>query len=613
MKSHERELTELALHVLEDVHAVCATLESAVRDAKTLASRVEHEGLSFLTITLPSFGVAFEKSLSQGQIDPNDFRMFKKSRQIPAFLQGIVGLVFDADTGRIQNEPSVEAIKGIRQVAYAFKKLKLACSSARTSRAFLGFYEDEHDLEVAISQEDTDYFDSVCKCLWYGISDTRITSSLNAIPKHGPGATAEKLTGNRKYSMQRWHDRLESYFPMLNFVFSNENAYGSSEFERVSVVMEPDEQPVRVITVPKTLKAPRIIAIEPVCMQYAQQALSRVLVEKLEKYRLTKGHVNFTDQNVNRQLAMNSSKSGLMATLDLSSASDRVPLSLVGRMFQWAPEFFGAIVACRSRRALMPSGDVLNLKKFASMGSALCFPIESMYFYTICVGALLRKHNLPVTFQNVERCCRNVYVYGDDIIVPTDDVATVIDHLQKYYCKVGHTKSFWTGKFRESCGMDAYDGRCVTPTYIRMLPPNDRRDASALISWVQTGNQFEQNCYWSTASFLLKRCERILGKLPSVGGECAGLGRLDPSATVNSYGHHVQKRYNRRYHCLEVKTWVPTPVYRTDRLDGYLALTKCLLNLESRLSNATKVQSDHLVRTARYGAVTLKRRWVRPY
>jgi hypothetical protein len=42
-------------------------------------------------------------------------------------------------------------------------------------------------------------------------------------------------------------------------------------------------------------------------------------------------------------------------------------------------------------------------------------------------------------------------------------------------------------------------------------------------------------------------------------------------------------------------------------------LQKCLLALNSRPPGDCCVDEDHLLRSARYGAVTLKRRWVRPY
>lgn len=607
MKSHASTLCETAVCVLKDATAMCTANESAERDIVTLMARVKHEGVSFLTLTLPSFGADFERSLRVGSVDPTLFRSFRKSGRIPSFLRGIVSLVFDADTGRIKDDPAVEAVKAVRQIAGTFKKLKLACSPDRVSKAFLGYIQDEQCLKEPLDPVDASYFQSVADCCWSWLRTTRITSISSCLPRHGPGSTADGVTGNRKYIFSSWHDRLEPYFPLDAYAFANANAMTEEALEKVAIVDADGEMPVKVITVPKTLKAPRIIAMEPVCMQYAQQALARELISVLEGSRLTRGHVNFTDQKVNRRLAMISSQTHELATLDMSSASDRVPRSLAISMFDSVPDFRDAVDACRSTRARLPDGSILDLLKFASMGSALCFPVQSMYFYTICVAALLRKHNLAVTFRNVYKVSRNVYVYGDDILVPTDDAVAVVEHLHKYYCKVNMSKSFWTGSFRESCGMDAFMGENVSPTYLREMPPDNRRDSSALISWVKTANLLYKSGYWLTSSHLLKRCERLLGKLPIVGDTCAGLGKVSyqPVATI--------ERWSKPYHCPEVRTWVATPVYRTDELDGYPALLKCLLSLESRFSNESKVDADHLSKTARFGAVTLKRRWTRPY
>jgi len=607
MKSHESTLLELAVNVIKDVTAMCVANESADRDIDVLMSRVKHEGLSFLMITLPTFGADFESCLRYERVDSKYFLGFRKYRRIPAFLRGIFSLVFDADTGRMLNKPSVSAIKGIRQIAFTFKKMKLACSPKRVDRAYAGYVQDERDLCEALALSDIDDFVKVSDLCWDFLSYDRLAPTFDTIPKHGPGATADRIVGNDKYRFVSWHDRLDQYFPMDAFAMANANACESAGFERLTVVPSEDELPVRVIVVPKTQKGPRIIAIEPTCMQYTQQALSRLLVQEIEGARLTRGHVNFTDQSVNRSLALISSQNGLMATLDLSSASDRVPLSLAIRMFDSNPELQGAILACRSREAQLPSGVRLCLRKFASMGSALCFPIESMYFYTICVAARIKKHNLPVTPRNVFRMSRDVYIYGDDILVPTDDATAVADHLQKYYCKVNMPKSFWTGKFRESCGMDAFDGEEVTPTYVRTMPPSNRRDASAIVSWVETSNLLYKSGYWLTSSLLLRECEQLLGTLPIVGNNCAGLGK------VSFQRIYSIERWSKSYQCPEVRAWVASPVYRTDKLDGYPALLKCLLQLESRRSPEAEVDEKHLNRTARHGAVTLKRRWLRPY
>lgn len=619
MKSHESDQVSLANVIYSDVFAKCAATPD-LRDLKTFKSRVEQEGLSFLTITLPQFGKDFERSLADGHVAPTAFRSFGKVGRIPAFLQGIVGQVFDRETGGLLNEEQINipAIEGIRQLAYAFKKMEMDCTLQRVQSTIDGFAQLERDLSlVRVPQELLDDFCQVADILWNGLSDINLRE---LVPRHGPGATAEGVSGNQKFSWRLWHDRLEPYFPFLDSAYSL-GAYGSKEFEDVTIVQAEEEQPVKVTPVPKTMKGPRVIAIEPCCMQYVQQAIRRELYSRVERLPLSSGHVNFRDQGVNRALALTSSKDGLMATLDLSDASDRVINDVALHMFDCNPDLRDAVVACRSTHAKLPDGRVIGpLKKFASMGSALCFPVESMYFYTICVGTLLREQNLPVSFRNVYKVSREVYVYGDDIIVPVRWAATIAEDLQKYHCKVNMQKSFWTGRFRESCGMDAYGGVEVTPTYIRKLHPSNRQQGDVLISWVKTANLFAKRGYTATSSYMFSVCERHLGKLPYVSENSPSLGRIHDvglhdggrmSMLILELLSTKTGRWNADHQLFEVKSWVASPVRCTDALDGYGALMKFFLSEAFVRDNAIKAQDEnHLERSARHGAVTLQRRWV---
>jgi len=596
-----------------DVCSTCAA-EPQSRDLEVIEARIEHEGMSFLTITLPALGADFEKALRDGVIDSANFRSFRKVGRIPAFLRGIFSQLFDIETGEVKHDIVNHAtlVWGIRQISYAFKKVRIECSEPRKEAAVRKYLSSETDLSSReVIDEKLNTFRLVSHLLWNGLIwgfDPNET-----IPRHGPGATADRLTGNRKYSRIGWTERLENYFPLLSSAFSNENVYDSKEFSLQKVRKSEEELPVRVVFVPKTLKSPRVIAIEPCCMQYAQQAISGYLVQYLEtKHELTTGHINFTDQTVNQRLALDASRDGSYATIDLSDASDRVPWSMVQEMLSpysdtqfpkadHGYDLINSIDACRSRKAQLPDGSVLSLKKFASMGSALCFPVESMYFFTLCVIASLEGKQLKPTYRNIQKVCRDIYVYGDDIIVPTGVAGITISTLQEYYCKVNSDKTFSTGKFRESCGVDAYGGDNVSPIYIRELPPDSLRNAKAIISWVETSNLFYKNGCWRASAFLQKIVERYTGELPVVGESSPALGL-----------HSFQKflsvdRWSRTLWRPEVWALSRKSVYYDDPLEGYAALTKCLLRLEH---GSSEIASDHLERSARHGAVALKSRWL---
>jgi hypothetical protein len=653
MKSDAKGYVVLAQHIYYDACAKCSAKVSDLRDLKTLRSRVKHEGMSFLTITLPKFASDFEQSLASGSISSDHFLEFKKVGAIPAFLQGMLSWVFDRETGRLRDDSPnlLEIVEGVRQFCAAFKKIRMPCSPAREAAAIERFINVEQDFSsLQIDAGSVQTFRSVSLVLWSRMLGRLLPDML--LPRHGPGATAERISGNQKYAWLRWHDRLEPFFPLLGYGYSHSaglkwnnvrttngipllDCYSQDDrsLESVTIVAEDQEQPVRVIFVPKTLKSPRVIAIEPVCMQYTQQALQAWLYAAIAKNPLTAGHVNFRDQSVNRSLALAASSTGEWATIDLSDASDRVPHELALEMFSSNPDFRDAVDSCRSRRAELPNGVVLTLKKFASMGSALCFPIEAMYFHTLCVTSLLRKYKLSPTYRNVRNVSRFVYIYGDDIIVRKQDAEAVIGTLQEYNCKVNERKSFWTGKFRESCGLDAYDGRDVTITYLRELRPDNRQQVSQIVSWIATANLFAERGYDRTSSFMFAHVEDLLGtKLPLVEAQSPLLGRID------HYGlrplRPVGSKFRRRFQRLEQRGWVVSPVSRSDKIGSYAALQKSLIGLEQRgkglhpdlrfsehgdsvahaymirwLQSIGRIESS-LEHSARRGAVTLKLRWV---
>lgn len=253
-------------------------------------------------------------------------------------------------------------------------------------------------------------------------------------------------------------------------------------------------------------------------------------------------------------------------------------------------------------------------------------------FYTVCVMALLKKHGLQPTQRSIMSVSRNVYVYGDDILVPTDDAAEVIDALHKYHCKVNTQKSYYRGFFRESCGCDAYAGVDVTPVYVRRMPPlTSGQDVQKLLSAISTSNQFHKIGFWRTADYLKTIVERWLGQLPCsetksvawqsfCGERYTGVRYLGTKRSCNrkqiraaierarvayEYTGFLDRDRNVDAHAL---IWHVVPQTESDPLRGEHLLTKCLLALENRSPNALPLQDDH-VRSVTRSSVALKRRW----
>jgi hypothetical protein len=276
-------------------------------------------------------------------------------------------------------------------------------------------------------------------------------------------------------------------------------------------------------------------------------------------------------------------------------------------MFDSNPDIRWLVEASRTRFAKLPDGRVVGpLVKFASMGNALTFPVESMYFYTICVIGLCRSRSLPLTRQSFRKVGKEVFVYGDDLVVPAKDARVVVDYLQKYNCKVNVRKSYLEGNFRESCGVDAWFGSDVTPIYVRNVIPTARSQASEIISTCATANQFAEAGWERVAEFLYRSVEVVLGgPLPLIHSNSSALGRIalyGQRPTINAWDRKTQRRM--------VWAWTPSPVRQDDEIDGYAALQKSLSIRMSDPMGWYVRQPDHLKMTDRPYAVTLKRRRV---
>jgi hypothetical protein len=367
---------------------------------------------------------------------------------------------------------------------------------------------------------------------------------------------------------------------------------------------------VRVVFVPKTASSPRVIAVEPACMQYAQQALRNHLTERLEKAPLTAGRINFRDQTTNQVLANLASKTGHLATLDLSEASDRVGLAHVQALFEVAPQFRELLMASRSTRARLLKGPTRVLRKFASMGSAVTFPVESLAFFIIIIASRLRRMGRFPDQHIVGQLARDVHVYGDDLIVPSDEAIGICEDLEAMGLRVNRRKSFWTGKFRESCGEDCFDGTRITPVYLREHAPANARDVSRILSWVATSNQLFSAGYTATAMTMRKVIESLLGPLPTVSPDSSALGwyYLGKGRPKSRWNRHLQRK--------EFLCWVTHSPKAPDPLEGDGALGKCLWLLGNRprtagpLTWGQSVDHDHLLRSVTPYGVALKRRWV---
>lgn len=328
-------------------------------------------------------------------------------------------------------------------------------------------------------------------------------------PRHGPGVVSTGEKPFQKMQFRRFYKNLDAVYPYAEYFYSG-TSHLCDEMHGLFRMEDRISGEAKVCLVPKDSRGPRLISCEPLEIQWVQQGLSRSLVRYIEAHPLTRGYVNFTDQTINQVIALTSSRTGEMATLDLKEASDRVSLRLVCELF---PEhLIPALVATRSSHTLLPCGESFPLRKFAPMGSSLCFPIMALTIWAITTACLMRTYSI----SDPKRICGEVFVYGDDLIIKTTKVADVIKALESVDLRVNKTKSFYTGFFRESCGVDAYKGVEVQPVRIKTVWRSDR-DASTFASWVSYSNSLWMRGFYSTANHIARELEKVYGSIPDKG------------------------------------------------------------------------------------------------
>jgi hypothetical protein len=270
------------------------------------------------------------------------------------------------------------------------------------------------------------------------------------LPKHGPGAVAGlgRTSIYEKYLELRSDDLLTYFLKKC-----------ANDPLQFFPVMNPGllDRCCEVVFVPKSVLTWRTISMEPSTLQYFQQGVWGCLDRHMSTHSCISEHVSIHDQSVNRRLAsIGSANQGSYATLDLSAASDLVSWELVRHVFRGTP-LLAACYATRSRFALLPSGVRIPMKKFAPMGSALCFPIECLIFAAIC-EYVVRDHG----WIDKER---SYSVYGDDIVIAGELAISCQYILGKCGFKLNVPKSYfhYNIPFRESCGGEYYAGVDVTP------------------------------------------------------------------------------------------------------------------------------------------------------
>lgn len=260
------------------------------------------------------------------------------------------------------------------------------------------------------------------------------------------------------------------------------------EIISANLTVDPYARMSLLTTVPKKREIARCINIEGVLPKALQHVIGCNLREEFRIFGLKYGFdtdLN-TCSNDNAFKAYLGSKYDGFATVDFSSASDSLSVTLIRALFYdngpMCEKYLRLMEEVRSTHVIV-DGCPLKTKKFASMGNAFIFELESIVFFVIVLAYEIARRYPLVTILGRKHLTRklkqilksdeglkHVSTFGDDTICSSDiDVGYFKEYLAEYGLTMNPEKSFFKGPFRESCGYDFSDGVFVREFYLKHL------------------------------------------------------------------------------------------------------------------------------------------------
>lgn len=258
----------------------------------------------------------------------------------------------------------------------------------------------------------------------------------------------------------------------------------------------------QVEAVPKSYKARRIIAKEHPGRQYKLSAVANYLWEQMKCKMIPGTRLHFCDrfvmddQRINQAIAEIGSHNGKYCTIDFSAASDSItyaeacsilPCWLVARIRQYRPE-----------KLRYADGSMATQQMWLSSGNKCTFICEGAIFLAVTI-AIIRIYD---TYCHTQ-CSREVFVYGDDVIIPTECFEFYMDYISAIGWKINPDKSFATTGdwvYRESCGVEFLNGHpCDTHYFTRKTLQPGKSSIAILVDMQHKLYEYEGVRLWLTS------------------------------------------------------------------------------------------------------------------
>lgn len=497
-----------------------------------LRHRFEYEGVKLLTVTLPKLAKAVIRSVEIGYFDrPTDFAWQGCSLR---YFRSLLVKIFCRKTGRLLSDYCPVAFYALRQFCEYFYKLGLDFEPEVLTEAQNKYLAVNKELaELDLSFDWSEMLRKNAETFYADLFKSSPSDILAYGVRCGPGsfAGAKWIQENFGVSYNEWKTFPDELTGTCSRSWAAYSGYGKPyPSSDTRVVIHDDYKVAEVLFVKKDSRGPRVISKEPYHLIRPQMAFFSWASKTLE--RVTQFRINFVDQTINQRLACEGSASGKYATLDLKDASDRVSITLLRRIFQNSSGIRYFLNHLRSTHFVTPRGRRGVVTSVAGMGSGLTFPLLAFLVQISICTEISKRFGLKFSTVRSE-----VFVYGDDVVVPTRWVSAAVSGLEKSGLLVNRDKSFSQGPFRESCGGDFIGGIECAPTrlklqFIELPKPRDCRfgltvpvfDGQFVKAIVAHTHELRRSGLNSLASYLEHGLEKII-PMPYVGYGSAVLGR----------------------------------------------------------------------------------------
>lgn len=412
----------------------------------------------------------------------------------------LISFVFHSNSVSV----AARAYAHLRQLYSLFRKLEDTTCFESAESALLSFFDRNASHDQPLTTDQLVLARRLGEIMPMFLSDLDDNDLTQLIPDIGPGASFEKRPRTRR----------PAFYDDVRLSFR-----GAEH--------EPAPRVSRACAVPKTYKRMRLIFVEPSSRMLVQKAVQGYMYEAARRYPL-RNYVSFTDQGFQRRKLHFDGA----ATIDLSDASDHIDRRLVWIAFQRLP---------RLRSILFKARSVYEQTKhmfycFSTMGNATTFPVM-----TLLLTCVLAECEREARLRGAQIWRGGVF--GDDIVCHEVVYGSVCGVLGRLGLKVNSSKSYVCKPFKESCGLDLFDGIDVTPIKIKSLRSVTPSDWTRLVAYA---NALFIAGYWRAADVLVSE---IVSRWPKTA--------FGPFGAENCLWSHTAQDFHPARYVVDWQSYVP--------------------------------------------------------